>query len=437
MPGVYWGPMTHPTRLSLRARTVPLALLCLVAAGCPADGERRDGDATPPDAEFLVAAGDSTFWVRATAEGVRRRGSSLLLARHDGVFYELYTADDDRSFYDAVFVGQRIYRRDLVSGDSVLVYRDSLVPALQRRWAREHPDDQELAPDEEGSERPAGQATADLVLVDVHDRFLSIEHHQDVDLSGAPHIHNTVRRVVDLDAGETATVADVAGSSAPEIVRRGQALLASAQDSIRAARGPRADQARDAAADLAFDERSFSVTDVEGDPAIAFVVPGRGLRSAGAALPLPPIPVPEPAWWDMVRPTLPVASDSMSEEWSGRHYRVRARYDADGERASVAVAGADGREWPVGRMPAPLRRVLWLDAPQLDSTSRAALERAFDEAVFYDDAARVASRSRRASPATGRRGAAGAARVVPVRQRRPALPAARRPAAPSTRSVSR
>lgn len=430
--------MTPRTEHSNRARTALLALLALTAVGCPAGDEMRGTPgATPPDAEFLVAAGDSTFWVRATSAGIRRRGSSLLVARHDGTFYELYTADDDRSFYDAVFVGQRIYRRDLVSGDSVLVYRDPLVPALQRRWAREHPGDRQLDPDEEGSDRPAGEATADLVLVDVHDRFLSIEHHQDVDLSGAPHVHNTVRRVVDFEAGEVATVRAIAGPAATEVVRRGQQLLASARDSIRAARDPRADRARDAAADLAFDERSFSITDLDGAPAVAFVVPGRELRSGGSALTLPPIEVPEPPWWDIVRPTLPVASDSTSEEWQGTGYRVRARYDADGQRASVAVAGAGGREWPVGRMPAPLRRVLWLDAPRLDSTSRAALERAFDEAVFYDDAARVAANSRRAPAASARRGATAVARVVPVRRSRPAPARGRRPAAPSTRSVSR
>lgn len=416
-------------------RALPV-LLAVAATGCPAAEDRRlPAGGTPPDAEFLVAAGDSTFWIRSAAEGVRRRGSSLLVARHEGAFYELYTADDDRSFHDAVFVGQRIYRRDLVTGDSMLVYRDSLVPVLQRRWARAHPDEQVLAPDEEGSERPAGQATADLVLVDVHERFLSIEHHQDVDLSGAPHLHNTVRRVVDIEAGTVATVRDVAGTSAPEVVRRGQAFLAAARDSIRAARDPRAERARDAVNDLAFDERSFSITDLAGAPAVAFVVPGRGSRSS-AALPLPPIPVPEPAWWTRVRPTLPVASDSTNEEWQGSGYRVRARYDADGQRASVAVTGTDGREWPVGRMPGPLRRVLWLDAPAIDSTSRAALERAFDEAVFYDDAARVASHPRRPPPGASRRAAAGQARVVPVWRTRPAPQRSRRGAA-STRASSR
>ncbi|HVD06440.1 MAG TPA: hypothetical protein VNB89_10495, partial [Gemmatimonadaceae bacterium] len=37
-----------------------------------------------PPAEFLVAAGDSTYWVRASAEGIRRRGSAIMLARYDG-----------------------------------------------------------------------------------------------------------------------------------------------------------------------------------------------------------------------------------------------------------------------------------------------------------------------------------------------------------------
>jgi hypothetical protein len=37
---------------------------------------------------------------------------------------------------------------------------------------------------------------------------------------------------------------------------------------------------------------------------------------------------------------------------------------------------------------------MWLDAPVVDSLHRNALERAFDDAVLYDDAVRVAARAR-------------------------------------------
>jgi hypothetical protein len=76
---------------------------------------------------------------------VRVRGAPLELARVDGRFYELYVVDDDRSYEEAVFVGQRIFRRDLITGDSLLVYEDTIVPRLAARYARLHPEDVRLA----------------------------------------------------------------------------------------------------------------------------------------------------------------------------------------------------------------------------------------------------------------------------------------------------
>ena len=100
--------MRQPTKVALAALT-----LCLWACG---------PGAPPPSSEFLVSAGDSTYWVRTDTTGVRVRGSPILLARYGGQFYEVYVTDDDQSFADATFVGQRIYRRNLINGDSTLVF---------------------------------------------------------------------------------------------------------------------------------------------------------------------------------------------------------------------------------------------------------------------------------------------------------------------------
>ncbi len=370
------------------AAALPLALL----AGCPR-AEPRVIAAPPPRAEFLVAAGDSTFWVRTTLDGIHRRGSSLLLARYGGDFYELYTTDDDRSFYDAVFVGQRVYRRDLLSGDSVLIYQDTVVPQIQRRWARGHPEDAPLRPDEDASERPVATATADIELLDVHGAFLSLEHHTDIDVSGVRHLHRTVRRVVDLRDRRTATVADIAGAAAATAaLATARQRFEAARDSIRDARDPRAARAIGAVAELAFDPRSFTLTEVAGDPAVAFAVPGDGDHANGAILPLAPIPVPPPMWWRALATGFPAVRDSVEERWQGLGYRVRARYATDGESASLALADARGNEWPVGRLPVPVRRIYWLDAPSIDSARRVALERAFDDATLYDETARLVDR---------------------------------------------
>lgn len=374
----------------MRPRTLAAAAV-LAIAGCH-DDVRPRGSA-PPRAEFLVAAGDSTYWIRTTTDGIRRRGSSMMLAHFGGDFYEIYTADEDRSFYDAVFVGQRVYSRDLVSGDSTLVYRDTIVPAAERHWAAMHPDDSPLQPDEDASDHPSASATADIELLDVHDAYLSLEHHTDVDVAGLRHLHRTVRRVVDLRTRRDATVRDAFGDSAGRsIVAAGAALYAAARDSIRESREPGADEARDAAADLSFDPRSFSLGDVDGKPAVTFVVPASGDHATGTTLPLAPIPTAFPAWWSSVAPSLPSSHDSVEDRWTGKGYSVRARYDTAGESAALALADSTGHEWSLGRIPVPVRHVLWLDAPALDSLHREALARAFDDAVLYDDNARVARR---------------------------------------------
>src|SRR5262245_38393596 len=63
----------------------------------------------PPFAEFVIAAGDSAFWVRSDGAGVRMRGAPLVLSRLGGRFYELYVEDDVQSFDSALFVGEVLY----------------------------------------------------------------------------------------------------------------------------------------------------------------------------------------------------------------------------------------------------------------------------------------------------------------------------------------
>src|SRR5206468_3726919 len=119
-------PIFPPMRVPL-LRSLPLlasSLALLGVAGCRAAAPRPVGK--PPAADFVLAAGDSSFWVRSENGTVSVRGAPLELAHVDGRFYEIYVEDDDRSFEDAVLVGQRVYRRDLISGDSLLVYEDTI-----------------------------------------------------------------------------------------------------------------------------------------------------------------------------------------------------------------------------------------------------------------------------------------------------------------------
>src|SRR5689334_7075151 len=84
-------------------------LACAVLIGAAACHDAVPDSAHPPDADFVLSAGDSSYWVTSAGGSLRFRGAPLELARVDGRFYELYVADDDRSYEDAVLIGQRIY----------------------------------------------------------------------------------------------------------------------------------------------------------------------------------------------------------------------------------------------------------------------------------------------------------------------------------------
>src|SRR4029079_2501615 len=104
---------------------------------------------TPPTAEFLVSAGDQTYWVRSDNGGLRIRGSPLILARTGGRYYEIFVSEIDRSFPRALFSGERIFRRDLASGDSTLIYDDTAVVHLAEQYHRDHPRAPLLGPDDD------------------------------------------------------------------------------------------------------------------------------------------------------------------------------------------------------------------------------------------------------------------------------------------------
>ena len=135
--------MTPSTRTRNRARpALTAALFAAVLFGC-------DGSSGAPRVEFIVAAGDSTYWIKTSGSAVTLRGSPMVLARLDGRFRELYVVDEDRSFENALFVGQRLYQRDLLTGDSTEVFRDTLITSLAERYERRHPEARRLAPDED------------------------------------------------------------------------------------------------------------------------------------------------------------------------------------------------------------------------------------------------------------------------------------------------
>ena len=376
-------PTSHRSALCLAATLAGLA--ACGDAGPPAQPQ-------PPTAEFVLSAGDSTFWVTSAAGTLRIRGAPLELARVGGRFYELYVADNDRSYGDATLVGQRVYRRDLVSGDSMLVFEDTLVPHLARLYARLHPDDRPLGATDEPNEDPLWNATATLDLGEVQGSYVSYEMHTDVERNDAGRWHTSRAGVLDIARGGAVALATIAGTLTPQVERSRDSAYHAAIDSVRRMGGERGARA---AASLPFyqlDPGSYSLTTVEGAPAVAFALTGAGDGDAGHLLPLAPIRIGNPAWWPEVAMTLPVgSSDGRRDVWRHGTYGVVVYYDTLGGSARLGLRDSTSREWTVGYLPIPATRIFWLDRPAIDSTSRVALSRAFDQSSLYDDAVRTAS----------------------------------------------
>ena len=356
---------------------------------------------TPPAAEFLLGAGDSTFWVKTGGDGVHVRGAPLTLARYGGRFYEIYVADDDRSYSNAVFVGQRIYRRDLIKGDSVAVFEDTTVGRAAARYAVRHPDDSPLEPDEDAADDPASTVTGEVDVLDLHGPFLSFQYHGA--LKGEAGTGETVRHgVLDLrsvgaprSAASLRAVLGVPG--AERMLASGQRRFGAVKDSARAIGEGGGESERRGSRALtggafSFDPLSFTLGDHDRALAVTFIVPGHGATGSGRYLSLGTIPVAGqlPAWWREVRPTLPNA-DSTAVVWRHGKIDIVARYDTTEDDVELAVRDSTRHEWPVARVPSPAHRVFWLDTSAdagSDADTRRALVRAFDESALYSDDAR-------------------------------------------------
>jgi hypothetical protein len=353
-------------------------------------------DSAPPppvEAEFLVAAGDSTFWIQHDSLA-RVRGAPLWLVQDRGRFRELYVIDLDRSHRRGVFVGQQLWQRDLIDGDSVLLAADTTPLALERDYALQSPWDPRVRPDEEVDERTAIEATAELVPLDVVGPYLGLEIRRDVETADSTlHRHETRRGVVDLRVGRRVSLAEILGTQAGALVEQGERSWRRARDSVFAEQSEAGRAASEAINDFPFDPSSFSLLARRDTPAVLFVVPGRGERSGGYVLPLSPLPIGAPAWWT-VRARREWPADSGTDAtWAGEGYDVVARADSVGERARIIIRSRDGRERIVAHVPLPVRRVWRLDAPAIDPLTREGLARAFNDASLYGDEVRTAQRA--------------------------------------------
>lgn len=368
----------------MRARLLPFLLLL---AAC----ERADPPIPAPVTEFIVAAADSVFWIRSDADGIRVRGAPMVLAQVGGRFAELYVADEDYSFYDAMFIGQRLYKRDLISGDSVQLAADTLMPLLARGYAAANPDERPLEPDEHGTEDPRTVATADLLVLEVHGPWLSYEHHTDVDVIGGTASHGARRAVVDLRTAAPASLESIIGpQAARRAIAEARASWAALRDSLVRLAGDSAVAVTPTADRFAFDPRSFSLGVNDRALQVRFAVTQSGAEEEANVIELDAMDVAQPAWWEPLRSEYPVDERVEERTWPHEGFTLVGR-PADDPRARVALAIRDdaGTEWRLGSVPSPVLRVMWIgDSTEAPGTHEA-LTKAFNEAAFYSGENRI------------------------------------------------
>jgi hypothetical protein len=149
----------------------------------------------------MVADATTTYWVKSGPRGISARTSPLILTSADNRFYEVYVGEVTRSYEDAIFIREPIYRRDVLSGDSKLLFEDGRISAWEKSYLTSNPDARLLDPEEEGEDDVAVSATGEAEILAVagpyvlFDRWATLER-EDVQES------DSARAAIDIRSGE-------------------------------------------------------------------------------------------------------------------------------------------------------------------------------------------------------------------------------------------
>ena len=156
----------------------------------------------PPTAEFLVSAGDQTYWVRSDQTGLRIRGSPLILARTGGRYYEVFVVEIDRSYPKALFSGERVFRRDVASGDSAMIYDDTTIVQMASQYRQRHPNAPVLGPDDDPDDNIDVSAVGETDILNVLGPYVALEHRLSIERADDHGQDDTTRAVIDLRDGK-------------------------------------------------------------------------------------------------------------------------------------------------------------------------------------------------------------------------------------------
>jgi hypothetical protein len=182
-----------------------LAVIPLIGCSLPAP--------QPPPAEFLVADASSTYWVKSGPAGIHARVSPLILTRAGGRYYEVFVGENTRSYEDAVFTAEPIYRRDLMTGDSTLIWQDQRIDAWEKVYLARHPGAQLVDPDSDEGDDVSLSATGEADILGVVGPYVLYTHRSTLENNQAEQA-DTARGVIDIRVGKPVAFASLAGDSA-------------------------------------------------------------------------------------------------------------------------------------------------------------------------------------------------------------------------------
>jgi hypothetical protein len=176
-----------------------LLLLMIPAAGCSLPAP------VPPAAEFLVADGSSTYWVRSGPKGISSRTSPLILTSAGSRFYEVYVEEVTRSYEDAIFTREPMYSRDLLTGRKKILYEDAKVASWEKAYLTGNPHARLLDPDEDGSDDVTVAATAETDIVGVAGPYVLYNRRITLEKSNFEQSDSS-RGAIDIRSGETVPI---------------------------------------------------------------------------------------------------------------------------------------------------------------------------------------------------------------------------------------
>jgi hypothetical protein len=185
----------------------PLLLFLIPLAGCSLPAPK------PPAAEFLVADGSSTYWVRSGPKGINSRTSPLILTSADSRFYEVYVDEETRSYEDAIFTREPIYRRDLLTGRKKIIYEDSKVASWEKMYLTGNPQARLLDPDEDASDDVSVAATAESDIVGVAGPYVLYNRRITLERSNFQQADSS-RGAIDIRTGEMVPITSLVRDTA-------------------------------------------------------------------------------------------------------------------------------------------------------------------------------------------------------------------------------